>query len=70
MKKLAIALVFTLLLGVGSVFASARQNTNSSTMGNTNAGGSTGMRRHHRRHRGHMRRHHRRGRKKAANTNT
>jgi hypothetical protein len=64
MKKLAMALVFTTLVGAGSVFASARQNANSAPSANAPAPG-----RHHRRHRRHhrrMRRHHRR----AANTNS
>jgi len=71
MKKLAIALVFTLLL-VGSVFASPRQNANTAPAGNMNAGGGMG-RRHHRRHHRRARRHHRRhGRRmgRAANANT
>lgn len=65
MKKLAMALVFTLLVGAGSVFASARQNANTAPSANAPATGRH-HRRHHRRHHGRMRRHHRR----AANTNS
>jgi hypothetical protein len=67
MKKLAIALIFTVLLGIVPAFASPVQNAN------TAPAPSTG-RRHRRHHRRHMRRHHRRHHRRAGrmhgNTNS
>ncbi|HYY95337.1 MAG TPA: hypothetical protein VE713_12530 [Pyrinomonadaceae bacterium] len=71
MKKLAIALIFTLLLGIAPVFASSAQNTNTAPT-NTGSMGRHG-RRHHRRHHRRARRHHRRHHRRAArggNTNS
>jgi hypothetical protein len=68
MKKLAIALVFILLF-VGSVFASPRQNSNAAPTDNRGHMGRRHHRRHHRRARRHHRRHHRRART-GGNTNS
>lgn len=70
MKKLAIALIFTLLLGIAPVFASPAQNSNTAPT-NTGSMGTHGRRhrRHHRRARRHHRRHHRRA-ARGGNTNS
>ena len=62
MKKLAIALIFTVLLGIVPAFASPVQNAN------TAPAPSMGRRHHRRHHRRHMRRHHRRHHRRAERT--